>query len=356
MFEQAEFHLTFERGFGHSGILVVMILSIMITILISRLKTRLILLPLIGILTLAACGNGATATDDDLHIVATTSIWGDVVAEIVGEDATVEVLIPRGADVHEYQASPQQVASLTEADLVVANGLGLEEGLHDVLETAAEDGANLLELAPDLDPLPFAAHSSEEHEDEEHEEEEHEEESHDHGDLDPHVWFDPARVAQAAQLIAIALSEVDDATDWAERAEAYSTELAQVEAEMEQIFDSIPTENRKLVTNHDAFGYLADRFGFEVVGVVIPGGSSLGDPSSAELAALVTTIEEEGVRAIFAETSHSADLAEAVADEIGSEVVVIELHTGSLGEVGSEAGTLAGMLLVDAQLIADGLS
>jgi zinc/manganese transport system substrate-binding protein len=114
--------------------------------------------------------------------------------------------------------------------------------------------------------------------------------------------------------------------------------------------------NRLLVTNHDALGYFADRYDFEIVGVVIPGGSTLADPSSAELAALVETLLETDVPAIFAETSSPAQLAETVAAEAGNDVEVVELHTGSLGEPGSGADTLIGMLRTNATRIRDALT
>lgn len=295
---------------------------------------------------LTACGTDDASTGDQLHIVTTTSIWEDVVSQIVGTDAEVEVLIPAGADPHDYQATPRQVAALTEADLVVANGLGLEEGLHDVLDTAAADGANLFEIAPLLDPIPFQDHDADDHEGSDH----------DHGSLDPHVWFDPDRVANAATLIAGELEALDPSIDWGERADLYAAELQDVDNELDLILDRVPVDGRKLVTNHDALGYLAARYGFEVVGVVVPGGSTLGDPSSAELSALVATIEEEQVPAIFAETSHSSAIAEAVAAEVGRDVVLVELYTGSLGEPGSGVEHLTDLLPTDAQLIADALS
>jgi zinc/manganese transport system substrate-binding protein len=293
---------------------------------------------------IAACGTTTEDEPDELRIVATTSIWGDVAGQVAGEDATIDVLIPVGGDAHDYQATPRQVASLQEADLVIANGLGLEEGLTDVIESAATDGANVLELAPELDPLPFAAHDHEDGVD------------HDGGDLDPHVWFDPLRVDVAVGLITDELVAIDHSVDWEGRAAEYSAQLVEADEEISRILGGVPEEDRKLVTNHDALGYLVDRYGFEVIAVVIPGGSTMGDPSSAEMAALVEEIEHEGVRTIFAETTQPTRLAEAVAAEVGEDVSVVELYTGSLGEPGTEADTLIGMLLVNANLIADAVS
>ncbi|MGD2060072.1 MAG: metal ABC transporter substrate-binding protein [Acidimicrobiia bacterium] len=324
----------------------------MITILISGLRTRAIplLVTLVALMSLVACG-----TDDEaksgLSVVATTSIWADVASQVVGDDGTVEFVIPIGADAHDYQVSPREVATMEEAELVISNGLSLELGLTDVLDAISADGANVLELGPDLDPIEFSGEGGHAHEDEEHEAEGHEQ-----GDLDPHVWFDPERVAEAARLIAAELTALDPSVDWEARADEYASELSEADTEIVEILAAVGDDDRELVTNHDAFGYFADRYDFDVVGVVIPGGSTLADPSSAELAALVEVITETGARAIFAETTQPTRLAEAVAAEVGGDVQVVELYTGSLGEPDSDAGTLIEMLVTNAQRIADALS
>jgi zinc/manganese transport system substrate-binding protein len=197
----------------------------------------------------------------------------------------------------------------------------------------ADDGANVLEVAPLLDPIPFG----------------------DGDDQDPHVWFDPIRVADAAGIIAERLTEIDPAFDWDERAGAYGTALRSLDADISATLSAIPESNRVLVTNHDALGYFAARYGFEIAGTVIPSGTTLAEPSSAELAALVEEIQQRGVQAIFAETTEPSTLADAIAAEAGEAVQVVELYTGSLGEAGTGADTLIGMLLTNAQLIAGAL-
>lgn len=286
----------------------------------------------------SACG-GASADPDGIQVVATTTVLGDVARNVVGEDGTVEVLLPIGADPHDYQASARQVAAIQEADLVIVNGLGLEEGLTDVLEGAAADGANILTVAPRLDPLPFGAIDPDASA----------------GD-DPHVWFDPLRMASAAEIIAAELTKVDGSVDWTARGNAYADELAAFDEDARAILAVVRPQDRKLVTNHDALGYFAARYGFEVVGVVIPGGSTLAEPSSAELTELVAIVEQENVGAIFAETTNPEALADAVAAEAGDDVAVVELFTGSLGEPGSGADTLIAMLTTNAQRIAQALS
>jgi zinc/manganese transport system substrate-binding protein len=279
-----------------------------------------------------ACSSGSS-DDGRPTIVTTTTVLGDVAANVAGGDADVEVLMPAGASPHEFVASARQVASIYEADLVVANGLGLEEGLVDVLAAARADGVNVLEIGPLVDPIT----------------------AEDGASLDPHVWLDPIRMQAAAEFIAAALDEIDARGAWSERADAYSGELESAHHEIESILAAVPDQDRTLVTNHDSLGYFADRYGFTIVGTVVPGGSGLGDPSSAELAELVAVIEREGVPAIFADTSEPDALAEAVAAEASTDVAVVQLYTGSLGEPGSGADTLIEMLRLDAERIAAAL-
>jgi zinc/manganese transport system substrate-binding protein len=303
---------------------------------------------LVWLLVVASC-SGAGPAPEGVEIVVTNGILGDLVANVVGEEATVEVLMPKGVDPHEFEASSAQVASINRADLVVANGLGLEAGLVDVLANAVSDGVRLLEIAPLIDPIPFSG-AEEEHQDEEEAGDQHEDGAR---QLDPHVWMDPVRMAEAVRLIAAELALVDPGVNWRDRAEAYADLLGRVDAEIAEMLEGVPVSNRKLVTNHATFGYFADRYGWEIIGTVIPGGTSMGAPSSAKLAALVTLLRATGVRAIFTETTGSEDLARVIAAEVGSTVEVVTLHTESLGPPDSGADTLIGMLLTNARLITD---
>jgi zinc/manganese transport system substrate-binding protein len=171
--------------------------------------------------------------------------------------------------------------------------------------------------------------------------------------LDPHFWLDPLRVAAAAEVVADELAAITGDAAW--NADRYVAELQTADEGIQEILGAIPGEARKLVTNHRALGYFADRYGFELLGTVVPGGSTLAEPSSAELAALVETIEREGLGAVFVETTETAALADAVAAEVDHEIDVVELYTGSLGEPGSGAETLIGMLVTNAELIAEAL-
>jgi len=305
---------------------------------------------LASLLLLAACGadsgpDESTPDDDRLVVVATTSILGDIASNVAGEEARVEVLIPIGVDSHDFQPSSQQASLLAEADLVVANGLGLEQGLEELLAARADEDGPIIELAPLIDPISFSGH----------EEEGHEEEDHEHGSEDPHFWMDPIRVGAAAVALATELTELHPDGSWDDRAAEYSAGMEATDETIRGILEPVPEDDRSMVTNHEAFGYFADRYGFEIVGVVIPGGSTLAEPSSAELAELVAEMTQHGTRVIFAETTQPTTLADAVAAELGSEVEVVELFTESLGPEGSQAETLASMLESNASAIAAAL-
>lgn len=283
-------------------------------------------------LAMVACAGSAGPEDRGLLVVATTSILGDIAANVVGDEAEMEVLIPIGVDAHDFSPSSQQASLLAGADLVVANGLGLEAGLEDVLGTLAGDGVAILELAPLIDPIQFR----------------------DGGAPDPHFWMDPIRVGGGAVAMAGVLDDHHPG-GWQERAATYAAAMRVTDQEVDDLLSPVPAERRKMVTNHEAFGYFADRYRFEILGVVIPGGSTLAEPSSADLAALVEVMEQSGTTSIFAETTQPTTLADAVASELGDEVEVVELFTESLGAPGSGAETLSEMLLTNAGRISEAL-
>lgn len=318
-----------------------------------------VLLSVVALALLAAgCTTEADAgADGKLTVVVSTTIWGDVVSSIVGDEATVEVLMPIGADPHEFQLSSRQIAGVQSADLVVVNGLGLEAGLLDSIEAAEVDGANVLEVGPAMDPIAFggavgtACDPDAGHE---HDEADNEEADHDEAlpACDPHVWMDPQRVAIAVGLIVDELEALAGEVDWQTPANRYLSEIADADREMKQLLDAVDPQDRELVTNHESLGYLADRYGFEVVATVIPGGTTIGSASSAEIAALVAIMEDLDINVIFADTSSPDDLAEAVSAELGGDVTVVALFTGSLGEAESGVDTLVRLWLTDANRIA----
>jgi zinc/manganese transport system substrate-binding protein len=310
-------------------------------------------------LLLAACGGGSNETTSPTPtgtptVVATTTVLGSIAGEVADcAGGSVTTVIPVGADPHDFSPSSADVATMVGADVVIANGLGLEEGLEDALGSAGDDGARVIEIAPLVDPIEFGGHG---HEDETHGEDGHADEGddHGHGSLDPHVWFDMNRMADAAVIIGDALAETGGDT-YATCGQQVADEIRAGEAEVRALLESVPEDKRVLVTDHDALGYLAEEYGYEVAGVVIPGGSTLAEPSSAELSALVDTIRAEGVTSIFANTSDSSALAEAVAAEAGSSVKVVTLYIEGPGAPGSGADTYVTMMLENARLISEAL-
>lgn len=311
----------------------------------------------------AAPSDGAAS--DGASVVATTTVLGDITGQ-VAECGGLEVrtLMPVGADPHDYAPSSADVSDLVQADLVVANGLGLEEGLAAAMESARADGAHVLEVAPLLDPIPMSDthdHEGESADADAADEAEHDHEAeegehdHEHGSLDPHVWLDAGRMAQAARLIGTELADVTGDDALVACGEQVGDTLDAVDAEVRETLDAVPADKRVLITDHAAFGYFADAYGFEVPGAVIPGGSTLAQPSSAELAALADVIRAAGVDAIFANTAQATDLIDALAAEVGR-IEVVQLYVGTLGPDGSGAETYAGMMTTNARLIADALA
>jgi zinc/manganese transport system substrate-binding protein len=319
-------------------------------------RRRVAALVVLGSVVLGGCGGegpGATPGVGEcgaLEIVVTTSILGDVVGNLAVGAGAVEVLMPVGADPHSFQVSASQAAALRRADLVVVNGLGLEEGMGGAIEAAAADGVLVVEAASFVEALPFGLMAGGERPGAQ-------ERDRPQGTLDPHIWTDPVRMADVVTGLGEALAAADPACAerWRERAANYRQELLSLDEEIDAILAVIPAERRQLVTNHAALGYFADRYGFEVLGAIVPGGDTLAAPSPADLAALVQTLRRVGVRAIFAETTASADLAEAVVSELGEGVVVVALFTGSLGEPGSGAETYLAMQRTNAERIAAAL-
>jgi zinc/manganese transport system substrate-binding protein len=304
-------------------------------------------------LLLAACGTSSPDEDaadsaQGVSVVATTTMLGDVVAQVTAcAGGSTTTLMPVGADPHDFSPSSEQVATIVAADLVVANGLGLEEGLADAIESAEVDGATVLEVAELVDPIEFGGHGHADEEEHSGEEE--------HGDLDPHFWHDAMRMATAAQLVGDALAAATGDDTFSECGQQVADDLRGTDAEVREILSRLDDDQRVLVTDHDALGYFAEAYGFEVAGVVIPGGATLAEPSSQELADLVQVITQEEVPAIFSNTAAPSDLTDAVAAEAGATVEVVELYVGSLGPQGSDAQTYAGMMLANAQRIADAL-
>ena len=328
-----------------------------------RIRFRRVSTTLVGLLVLfsfgvlTACSGSATSdgaspgknsASGTPLVLATTPILGDLVRQVGGDAVDVEVLIPLGADPHDFEPSAAQAARLRKASLIVANGLGLEKNLKTALDGARKDGVTVFEVGEQLDPLMI---------DENHDAES-AADSHDHGTEDPHVWLDPERMSTAASLVAEQLATATglEASGFQTRADAYRATALAAMAEANAILAVLPNDERKLITNHDALAYFAQRFNLDVIGTVIPGGSTLAEPSAADLTDLVRLIKANNVRAIFSESTVSSKLIETVSREVGARVQVVELSTDTLGTRGTETATYAGLIVTTARLIANGLT
>ena len=280
---------------------------------------------MVVLLAAVACSPGSS-DDARPRIVATHSVLGDLVENVVGDQADVEVVMPAGADPHDFEPSARQVAAMTEADLVVANGLDLEHGLDDALGAATDAGVPVLHLGERLQPM---------------------------GD-DPHWFTDPVRMAEAAGLVADALAGVDG-LDVEASAQRYADRLRALDDEVADELATVPAADRRLVTSHEVLGYFADRYGFDVVGTVIPSGSTLAEPSAADLGDLVETIDASGIPALFVDASAPTGLVDVVADEVDDDVSVVELWSESLSDESSPASTYVDLIRTDASRIAEAL-
>lgn len=289
-----------------------------------------------GALVAGACGGDAAKDDGRLDVVATTVQITAMTKELGGDRVALRGLVPAGADAHEFEPTAKDLAAIEDARLILRHGIGLDDWLDGTLEAGAS--ARVVTVTDGIDLLPPALAGGS-------------------GDMDPHVWQDPDRAKAMVRNIAAALAAADpqDAAAYDDAARAYEATLDAARADTQRIIDEIPADQRKMVTNHDAFGYFARAFGLEVAGAVIPGASTQAEPSAKDTAALLDVIREQGVRAIFAESTVDADLARTLARDAGV-TIVDDLYGDSLGKPGSGAETIQGMWLANARKIAGALA
>ena len=263
-------------------------------------------------LAIAACspaGAPAAASDDRIRVVATTTILADLVREVGGDRVTVESLVPKGGEAHTFDPRPSDVRRVVEADLVVRNGLGLDDWLLGLVEDSGSD-ARVVGLGEDLDGATYLA---------------------DGDAVNPHLWLDVANARRYAARIAAELEalDVDHARAIATRAGAYDRELAALDSDARERLAAIPPAARTVISFHDAFPYFAAAYGLTVDGTVVDAPGQ--DPSAAQVEALVREIRAKGIKAILAEAQFSDKLVQAIADEAGASVVS-DLYTDSVGD------------------------
>ncbi|HET9589093.1 MAG TPA: metal ABC transporter substrate-binding protein [Anaerolineales bacterium] len=263
-------------------------------------------------LALTACGGTSVDRGRGDHVpvvLASTTFLADITRNVAGDRLPVESLLPSGADPHSYEPTPQDVAKIEQSRLLILNGAEYEHFLEDLLENAGGE-REVVEASAGL-----SLRTDPEGE---------------HG-VDPHLWLDPNHVIFYVENIREGLTHLDPdgAAIYQSNAEAYLAELQELDAWIIEQAAQIPAERRLLVTNHEALGYFADRYGFTVAGTVVESFSSDAAPSARQMAALVEQIRSSGAPAIFLDASDNPSLARQIAAETGV-TVVTSLHLESL--------------------------
>jgi zinc/manganese transport system substrate-binding protein len=254
-------------------------------------------------------------------VVVTYSVLGAVVKDVVGSAADVIVLMPNGANPHEWSPSAKNVETITKADLVIDNGLGLEGNLRDPLKEATRKGVRVFAVADHVTIRKVKVGEGAEADDPDQAP----------GADDPHLWMDPLTMKQWIGPLATELKAIGiDATA---NAAKVTSELDALNAQVVSMVDAIPQDRRKLVTGHESMGYFAERYGFQLIGAVIPAITSQAEASAGALAALTAKIRTAAVPAIFAEIGTPAATVRAIAGDSG--VKVVELSTHNLPKDGT---------------------
>jgi zinc/manganese transport system substrate-binding protein len=284
-----------------------------------RHRLRLRIVPLLaGVLLLAAACGGAEASPNPggkPTIVVTYSVLGAVVQDLVGDAANVVVLMPNGTDPHEWQPSAKDIETLTKADLIVENGLGLEGGMANAFAQAEAAGVKRFVASDHVTVRHVGAGEGADTADPDQAP----------GAEDPHLWMDPLAVRDAMDALALQLKG-DLGIDVGSRAANLDAHLASLNDEAAAILAVVPAGRRILVTGHESLGYFAERYDFQVVGAIIPSLSSSAEPSAADLTALVDKIRAAAVPAIFTELGTSPQVAKAIGEETGAKVVEVNTH------------------------------
>jgi ABC-type Zn uptake system ZnuABC Zn-binding protein ZnuA len=304
-------------------------------------RVTLFLFTVISLL-FSACGAAnpsINGSGSPLKVLAVESFLTDIAQNVAGKRVKVDTLIPLGVDPHAYQPTPQDVAKIADSQVLIVNGAHFEEWLDKTLQNAGgkhiviEASAGLVSRQPTANEALDPGHLG-----------------------DPHFWLDPTKVIHYVERIREGLAAADPAGKkvYAQNADNYISQLQDLDNWIKSKVEQIPPEKRLLVTNHESFGYFADRYGFSIAGTVIPSTSSEASPSAQQMAALIDTIKKMGVKAIFLETGANAQLADQIAQETGAKVVT-DLYTHSITGPSGEAPSYIDMMKHNVKLIVEAL-
>ena len=275
----------------------------------------------------------------DFEVVATTTQIGDFAREVGGNAVSVDQILQPNTDPHEYEPRPSDVAGAAEAKLVFANGDELDSWVDQIVSDSGSDAeiVDLGAIVPERRPGESSGAEASRY--------------------DPHWWHDPRDAEAAVTAIEHHLASADPShrREFERNAGAYLAKLRRLDAGIARCMDLVPPARRKLVTDHDAFGYFADRYGIEVVGAVIPSQTTQAQPSAKDLSALAKLIEREHVEAIFPESSLSPKVAEAIADQTGASADYT-LYGDTLGPDGSSGASYLTMEAANANAMVRGFT
>lgn len=263
-------------------------------------------------LSASGCGPAANGSSDGrLVVVATSTVFADMVANVGGALVDARSVVPRNTDVHTFEPRPSDVRAVAAAKLLVMNGLGFDDWLQKTISNAGVEGTPLLKLASSV-PADGAGASAA-------------------PDANPHLWLDVGYGIRYVDAIATALAKVDamHAATYAANARTYAARLEALDASIRVTFEAIPAAQRRIVTFHDAFPYFAKAYGLEIVGVAVEAPGQ--EPSAGEISALIEAIRAAGVKAIFSERQFPTRLVDRIAAETGAKVVA-NLYSDSLGD------------------------
>lgn len=302
-------------------------------------------LPAVLVLALAvlACAGGAGegAADGRVRVVVTIAPIRSIVESVGGERVRVTALVPEGTNSHTFEPPPSAVRAIAGADLIVVNGLNLEQPVIELAEANRREGVEIARLGEAaIDPEEYVYDFSYPREG---------------GDPNPHLWTDPILAIVYAEIARDALGRADPegAAVYAANAAAFAARAEELDAAIRAAVATVPPERRLLLTYHDSFPYFAPRYGFTVIGAVQP--SDFSEPSPREVAALVRQIREAGVPAVFGSEVFPSETLETIAREAGA-VQVATLRDDDLpGEPGDAENTYLAMMTANARAIVTAL-
>jgi ABC-type Zn uptake system ZnuABC Zn-binding protein ZnuA len=288
----------------------------------------------------AATSNAAKPSAKPIAVVATTTQLGDIVREVGGASVDVHQILQPNSDPHDYEPRPADVQAAAGAKLVVESGNNLDKWMGQVVQEAGGDPA-VLTIAPEHTPYTVPGESS----------------GPEASKFDPHWWHDPRNVESAVGAVRDALVKAEPGNEQAltESADAYLAKVKALDAGIQACFDKVPSDQRKLVTSHDAFNYFAARYGIKVVGAVIPSQSTQAQPSAGQISKLAKLVEQEGVKAVYPESSLNAKLAQAIAKQTGARADYT-LYGDTLGPAGSSGDTYLHMEQANADEMVKGFT